>query len=121
MAVPDSRAAVTPTVEVCGRMECRVCRTHKATVREVRGWRGALAQWLGFVPLKCHHCYHLFVVHRLSSRGRQLPVAGSGEPTLGRPAASQPGGTSDGLADERKRAEQGVNPAASTEHRRKAA
>ena len=39
-------------------MKCRACWSDKAYLREVKGWRGVALNWLGIVPLKCHHCYH---------------------------------------------------------------
>ena len=53
-------------------MKCRACWAEKAYVREVRGWRGVALNWLGFVPLKCQHCYHKFSVLRLLAIGQEL-------------------------------------------------
>jgi hypothetical protein len=53
-------------------MKCRACWADKAYVRQARGWREIVMTWLGFVPLKCQHCYHKFSVLRLFTFGQQL-------------------------------------------------
>ncbi len=53
-------------------MKCRACWADKAYVRQARGWREIAMTWLGFVPLKCQHCYHRFSVLRLMTLGQQL-------------------------------------------------
>jgi hypothetical protein len=53
-------------------MKCRACWADKAYVRQARGWREIAMTWLGFVPLKCQHCYHKFAVLRPLTIGQQL-------------------------------------------------
>ena len=52
-------------------MKCPKCWAEKAYVRQVDGWKGLLTAWLLLVPLKCHHCFHTFVVSRFSTFGKQ--------------------------------------------------
>jgi hypothetical protein len=39
-------------------MKCRACWTDKAYLRHDKGFKAKLYSCLGFVPLKCHHCFH---------------------------------------------------------------
>ena len=53
-------------------MKCPACWTEKAYVREVEGWKGVLLAWLLLRPMQCHHCYHKFTVHWISTLGKQI-------------------------------------------------
>jgi hypothetical protein len=53
-------------------MKCPVCWAEKAYVRKVQGWKSLLYQLAWLVPLKCHHCYHKFVVSWFSTIGRTI-------------------------------------------------
>jgi len=53
-------------------MKCPVCWAEKAYVRKVPGWQGVLYRVALLVPLKCHHCYHKFVVSWFSTVGRTI-------------------------------------------------
>jgi hypothetical protein len=53
-------------------MKCRACWTDKAYERPATTWREIAMTWLGFVPLKCQHCYHKFSVLRVLTIGQQL-------------------------------------------------
>jgi len=70
-------------------MKCPRCWAEKAYKRQVKGWKGIVLGCALLVPMKCHHCYHKFVVFRPLTFGKQLrqpalrisrdpaPIAGS--------------------------------------------
>jgi len=53
-------------------MKCPVCWAEKAYVRRVEGWKGLLYRVLTLVPMKCHHCYHKFVVSWFVMLGKPI-------------------------------------------------
>lgn len=53
-------------------MKCPVCWAEKAYVHSVGGWKALLYHVLLLVPLKCHHCYHKFVVSRFATIGKTI-------------------------------------------------
>ncbi len=53
-------------------MKCPRCWADKAYLHRYRNWREALLACLAFRPMKCHHCYHRFMVHWLFTLGKQV-------------------------------------------------
>lgn len=53
-------------------MKCPRCWAEKACLREVKGWKGTLMTCLLLRPMRCHHCYHKFVVSWFFTIGKQL-------------------------------------------------
>ena len=53
-------------------MKCPKCWAEKAYVHETKGLRGFLHRLALLAPMKCHHCYHKFVVSRLLIIGEQI-------------------------------------------------
>jgi hypothetical protein len=53
-------------------MKCRACWTDKAYSHKAKGFGDTILSWLGFVPLRCHHCYHKFAVFWPLTIGKQL-------------------------------------------------
>ncbi len=52
-------------------MKCPRCWAEKAYIRQVKGWKGVFLALLLLEPMKCHHCYHKFVVPWFSTFGKQ--------------------------------------------------
>ena len=52
-------------------MKCPYCWAEKAYVRKAKGWKDALLYCLLLRPMRCHHCYHRFVVPWFSTLGKQ--------------------------------------------------
>lgn len=61
-------------------MKCPVCWAEKAYSRKVPGWKGWALACLLLEPMKCHHCYHKFVVPWFATWGKpiQPPPRGPG-------------------------------------------
>jgi hypothetical protein len=53
-------------------MKCPVCWAEKAYRNKVKGTKASLLACLGLVPMKCHHCYHKFVVFWLVTLGKKI-------------------------------------------------
>ncbi|MGQ9574451.1 MAG: hypothetical protein ACUVUC_03970 [Thermoguttaceae bacterium] len=53
-------------------MKCPRCWTQKAYVRRIAGWKGVVLACLLLRPMRCHHCYHKFVVPWFMTWGRQV-------------------------------------------------
>jgi hypothetical protein len=53
-------------------MKCPRCWAHKAYARHVGGWKGILMDCLLLQPMKCHHCYHKFVVLWFLTFGKEI-------------------------------------------------
>lgn len=53
-------------------MKCPRCWAEKAYLQPAKGWRGILRACLLLRPMKCHHCYHKFVVSWFSTIGKQV-------------------------------------------------
>lgn len=66
-------------------MKCRACWTDKAYLRQEKGFKAKLYSCLGFVPLKCHHCFQKTWVFWLSTLGKTLHP-----PKLKDPSAEAP-------------------------------
>ena len=43
-------------------MKCPRCWAEKAYMRKATGFQGLLLSCALLVPMKCHHCYHKFVL-----------------------------------------------------------
>lgn len=58
-------------------MKCPRCWSPKAYRNPAKGWKGLLWSCLLLVPMKCHHCYHKFVVFWFATFGQTIspPVA----------------------------------------------
>ncbi|MDD4269049.1 MAG: hypothetical protein PHO07_10600 [Pirellulales bacterium] len=52
-------------------MKCPRCWAEKAYLHRNLNWRETLLACLAFRPMKCHHCYHRFMVHWLLTLGKQ--------------------------------------------------
>ena len=70
-------------------MKCPRCWAHKAYLHRFRDWRGMLLGCFGFRPMKCHHCFHHFVVHWLQTLGKRV------EPPVLRVTPQRPKAASD--------------------------
>jgi hypothetical protein len=53
-------------------MKCPRCWAHKAYARHVGGWKGVLMDCLLLQPMKCHHCYHKFIVPWFFTFGKEV-------------------------------------------------
>ena len=53
-------------------MKCPLCWSDKAYLRKISGWRGLLLDCLLMQPMKCHHCYHRFVVFWFKTIGKRV-------------------------------------------------
>ena len=53
-------------------MKCPRCWAEKAFIRKVTGWQGFFLDCLLLIPMKCHHCYHKFVVFWPFAVGQDL-------------------------------------------------
>ncbi|HID75607.1 MAG TPA: hypothetical protein EYP56_06370 [Planctomycetaceae bacterium] len=82
-------------------MKCPRCWAPKAYARRVDGWKRLAMACLLLQPMRCHHCYHKFVVPWLVTLGQQLQpprrhaetVGGPGRSCRRRQIAGQLGGT----------------------------
>jgi hypothetical protein len=92
-------------------MKCPRCWAHKAYVRRAPGWKGLLWACLLLRPMRCHHCYHKFLIPWPLTIGQQLEpppvrIADVDRPGSARPSESRSRG--DGSFGERERAGRGV-------------
>ncbi len=53
-------------------MKCPVCWAEKAYRIKVKDTKGSLLSCLGLVPMKCHHCYHKFMVFWFVTLGKKV-------------------------------------------------
>ena len=53
-------------------MKCPRCWAEKAYLRKVGGLQGFLIDCALLVPMKCHHCYHKFLVSWFSTIGKRI-------------------------------------------------
>ena len=53
-------------------MKCPQCWAEKAYRRKVTGRKGLLYSLLLLEPMKCHHCFHKFVVTWFQTIGKQV-------------------------------------------------
>jgi hypothetical protein len=53
-------------------MKCPRCWTDKGYLRRVSWWKQLALICLLLRPMKCHHCYHKFVVPWLLTLGKQV-------------------------------------------------
>ena len=53
-------------------MKCPRCWADKAYLRQVAGWKGLLLNLLLLRPMRCHHCYHKFLVPRFLTIGKRV-------------------------------------------------
>ena len=63
-------------------MKCPACWAEKAYKRKTKGFQRVLYTCFLLTPLKCHHCYHKFVVPQFLTIGKKVfapvQVRGSG-------------------------------------------
>ena len=89
-------------------MKCPYCWADKAYARRVEGWRGLLLACLLLRPMKCHHCYHKFVVSLLSTIGKRVrPPLSSASPPICSDRPSYAAQFSSAMANERERSAAG--------------
>ena len=55
-------------------MKCPCCWAEKAYVRKANGWKDALLYCLLLRSMRCHHCYHKFVVSWFAMLGKQTKM-----------------------------------------------
>lgn len=53
-------------------MKCPRCWAEKAYIREIPAVKGFFLGLLLLEPMKCHHCYHKFVVPWFSTWGKTV-------------------------------------------------
>jgi len=53
-------------------MKCPRCWADKAYLHRYRSAVESLLGYLAFRPMKCHHCYHQFMVHWLCTLGKRI-------------------------------------------------
>ena len=53
-------------------MKCPRCWAQKGYLRQVSCWKAIAMACLLLRPMKCHHCYHKFVVFWFSTIGKQI-------------------------------------------------
>jgi hypothetical protein len=59
-------------------MKCPRCWAPKAYARHVGGWKGLFMDCLFIQPMKCHHCFHKYVIPWFLVLGKDVrpPTAG---------------------------------------------
>lgn len=95
-------------------MKCPRCWAEKAYAHPMGGWKGVLLDCLLLTRMKCHHCYHKFVIPWFFTLGKQVtPPA--------RSPSSRSGGSppSINIAQSRRGVRSG-HASGHREHRRKA-
>ena len=67
-------------------MKCPACWAEKAYKRKTTGIQRIVYACSFLTPLKCHHCYHKFVIPRFLTIGKKViaPVQISESPFLGK-------------------------------------
>ena len=72
-------------------MKCPRCWAEKAYIRQAKGWREAALGWLALIPMRCHHCYHEFVVSWFVTIGKQVNAPHPPSKQIGRLGGSEIG------------------------------